>query len=59
MTLWLQAKDTASQPLSAYKKLTVTVEDKNDNRPRFNTSFYTTNFMENQPLGTSVMQVSC
>ena len=58
MTLWLQARDSEPQPLVAYKKVTVTVEDKNDNMPRFNTSFYETHFVENQPQGTKVMQVS-
>ena len=42
--------------MAAYKKLTVTVEDKND-WPRFNTPFYSTSLVENQPVGTSVMQV--
>ncbi|KAL8587634.1 hypothetical protein ACOMHN_045323 [Nucella lapillus] len=57
LSLWLQAKDKASLPLAVYRELKVTVDDLNDNLPRFNASFYHTTFLENQPLGTTVMQV--
>nr|KAG5699632.1 hypothetical protein BaRGS_005080 [Batillaria attramentaria] len=58
LTLWLRAQDNhASDPLSSYKQLTVTVEDANDNMPRFSASLYEKSFVENQPLGTSVIRV--
>ena len=57
--LWIEARDKAPTPLSAYQKLIVTVLDENDNRPRFVSPFYETSLFENQPLGTSVLQVCC
>jgi hypothetical protein len=60
MELWLEARDRVnSQAPRGYKKLTVQVDDENDNMPRFNTTLYRTSLLENQnmPVGTVVMQV--
>jgi hypothetical protein len=60
MELWLEARDRVnSQAPRVYKKLTVQVDDENDNMPRFNTTLYRTSLLENQnmPVGTVAMQV--
>ncbi|KAL8624020.1 hypothetical protein ACOMHN_041610 [Nucella lapillus] len=57
MTVWLEARDGAPDPLSTYRPLAVTVEDRNDNLPRFNATRYHTSLLENLPLGSSVLQV--
>ncbi|XP_076446003.1 cadherin-related tumor suppressor-like [Babylonia areolata] len=57
MTVWIRAQDGHPQPLSTYRPLLVTVQDRNDNFPRFNATWYQTALLENAPLGSSVLQV--
>ena len=54
-TLVISVKDEAG--LAGYCKVLVTVEDKNDNPPRF-TRLFSVNVTENAPIGTMVIQVT-
>lgn len=51
------ATDAGSPPLSSVKLVTIVVSDINDNPPTFTQQEYNANIMENQPVGTFVMQV--
>ncbi|CAG5122530.1 unnamed protein product, partial [Candidula unifasciata] len=55
--LWLEARDQSSTQLSTFQKLTVVVEDENDNAPMFSKSLFTAQIDENCVVGTKVMQV--
>ncbi|KAM8910681.1 protocadherin beta-16-like [Spinachia spinachia] len=51
------ATDAGSPSLSSVKVITIVVNDINDNSPTFTQSEYNANILENQPVGTIVMQV--
>ncbi|XP_037317225.2 protocadherin gamma-A6 [Pungitius pungitius] len=51
------ATDAGSPSLSSVKVITIVVNDINDNPPTFTQSEYNANILENQPVGTMVMQV--
>jgi len=53
----VSAVDGGDPPLSATATLRLTVEDRNDERPRFQRSFYFLNVSENCPPGTSIGRV--
>ncbi|XP_029021022.1 protocadherin beta-15 [Betta splendens] len=52
------ATDAGSPSLSSVKVLTVVVNDINDNAPSFAQREYNANILENQPVGTFVMNVN-
>lgn len=56
--MWLEARDQSSTQLSTFQKLTVVVEDENDNAPVFSMSLFTAEIDENCRVGTTVLQVS-
>ncbi|XP_075959316.1 protocadherin beta-15-like [Anarhichas minor] len=51
------ATDTGSPSLSSVKVITIVINDINDNPPTFTQSECNANILENQPVGTFVMQV--
>ena len=55
--LWIEARDTSNDPLSAYKKLNIIIVDINDNAPHFEKILYNTTIYETNIVGTSVMHV--
>ncbi|KAI2798748.1 Cadherin EGF LAG seven-pass G-type receptor 2 [Blomia tropicalis] len=55
--LVIRAQDGGSPPRSNTTQLLVNVIDKNDNEPRFYTSVFQENVLENVPIGTSVVRV--
>lgn len=56
-SLVIRAQDGGSPPRSNTTQLLVTVVDKNDNEPRFYTTLFQENVLENVPIGTSVLRV--
>ncbi|XP_071089001.1 protocadherin Fat 4-like [Haliotis cracherodii] len=56
--LWIEANDGGNPALSEYKMMRVSVEDDNDNAPRFQESSYNTSIPENVQKGYSVKQLS-
>nr|KAF6448301.1 hypothetical protein HJG63_014988 [Rousettus aegyptiacus] len=56
--LILTALDGGDPPLSGTTELRVQVTDANDNPPIFNQDIYKVSLRENEPLGTTVVQVS-
>ncbi|KAH7641931.1 protocadherin-like wing polarity protein stan isoform x3 [Dermatophagoides farinae] len=55
--LVIRAQDGGSPPRSNTTQLLISVLDKNDNEPRFYTTLFQENVMENVPVGTSVVRV--
>lgn len=55
--LVIRAQDGGSPPRSNTTQLLVSVVDKNDNEPRFYTTLFQENVLENVPIGTSVVRV--
>lgn len=53
----ISAIDAGSPPLSGVKVLTIVVRDINDNPPTFAQREYNANLLENQPVGTRVIEV--
>lgn len=53
----ITATDAGSPSLSGVKVITIVVNDINDNPPTFTQREYDANILENQPVGTFVMQV--
>lgn len=56
--LWIQATERSNTLLSAYKELTITISDQNDNTPRFQEGVYITSAKENIPESTTIFTVS-
>ncbi len=54
----VKAFDTGIPPRTALVNVQVTVLDENDNKPQFTTASYSAYVQENQPKGTTVIQVS-
>ena len=57
-SLKVQAADCASPPLTSVTTVTVTAQDINDNKPKFQTRNYVASVAENKNSGTQVIQVS-
>ncbi len=55
--LVIRAQDGGSPPRSNTTQLLISVVDKNDNIPRFYTTLFQENVLENVPVGTSVVRV--
>lgn len=55
--LVITAQDRGSPPLSGACNLTVTVEDQNDNDPRFSKQRYSATIPENVDVGSAVLTV--
>ncbi|CAG9854996.1 unnamed protein product [Phyllotreta striolata] len=55
--LTIVAKDRGTPAMQSVCNLTVTVEDQNDNDPKFDLSEYSTAILENVPVDTSVLKV--
>lgn len=55
--LVITAQDRGSPPLSGSCNITVTVEDQNDNDPRFSKLRYTATILEDVEVGTPVLTV--
>lgn len=53
----ITASDAGSPPLASVKVLTIVVNDVNDNPPTFTRREYDANVLENQPVGTFVMNL--
>ena len=51
------AADKGLPPLNSTAELSITVDDINDNPPKFNQSLYTTTISENVPEGTIILTV--
>ena len=56
-TLVVTAQDNGIPPLSDIANIEIEILDVNDNVPKFEQEFYSTNVMEDAPVGTSVIQV--
>ena len=54
----ISATDEGSPSLTSYQLLKISVVDVNDNAPQFNQSLFLGNVYENEPIGTTVMQIS-
>jgi hypothetical protein len=46
--LWVEARDNANPPLSAYVMLNIDIEDENDNWPVFDQLYYNASVLENK-----------
>lgn len=57
-TLTIEAKDIVQPFYSARCQVIVVIQDRNDNRPRFLKSKYTTVIPETTPRGSSILQVT-
>ncbi|XP_067849588.1 protocadherin Fat 4 [Heptranchias perlo] len=57
-TLFIQARDKGSPPLSSVAEVNVTLKDINDNSPTFYPVQYFANIKENEPPGTYITTVS-
>lgn len=55
--LTIIAKDRGNPSLQSFCNLTISVEDQNDNDPKFDLSKYSTAILENVPIDTSVLKV--
>ncbi|KAJ8922560.1 hypothetical protein NQ315_007590 [Exocentrus adspersus] len=55
--LTITAQDQGTPSLQSTCNLTVSVEDQNDNDPKFDLSKYSTNILEDVPIDTSVLKV--
>ncbi|ROT61843.1 hypothetical protein C7M84_020350 [Penaeus vannamei] len=55
--LVITAEDRASSPLRGICNITITVEDQNDNDPKFSQNRYTASLPEDAPPGTTVLTV--
>ena len=52
------ASDGGSTPRSSTTTVTITITDYNDNTPTFSQASYSISTTENQPIGTSILQVT-
>ena len=55
----ITCSDGGTPPLSASKRVAVTVNDVNDNAPRFADQVYASDIDENNYVGAIIAQVSC
>ena len=55
--LWIEARDTTNQALSAYRKLVINILDLNDNTPRFSQPLYNPSILEDANIGAIVVQL--
>lgn len=56
--LWIEAAQGGSTPGTSYAEVVITIEDENDNAPRFSASVYEASIAENSYVGSTLIRVT-